>query len=151
MELTYQQAIQFPEQCCLLTEYEMTYITGGEYTFQVGKYLVTFDPEALGEYVINFAYNFAYLLGAAALSSAITGLVKGYKDGVGIGGTIENYWGNQNTGGRIATVVVGAMAGYYAYVQAVQIYNTVVEIVDTVKAWWAAEHSTSTATTAAAA
>lgn len=149
MELTYQQAIQLPEQCCLLTEDEMTYLVGGEYTFEVGKYTVTFNPEALGAYALNFAYNFAYLVGAAAMSAAITGLVKGYKDGLSVSQTVEYYWGRQNTGGRIATVGVGVLAGYYAYVQAVQIYNLAVEIVDSVKAWWAAEHSTGTAAAAA--
>lgn len=135
MELTYQHEMQLPTQYLVLTDEEMVYLCGGDYTFSVGDYNVTFHPDVLGQYALNFCVNAAYIIGAGATSAAIAGVVKGYKDGLSFGQTLSHYWGRQNTAGRIATVAVGALAGYYVYVQAVQIYNTVVSLVDAGKQW----------------
>lgn len=133
MELTYPCKIQLPAQCCALSEDEMTYLVGGEFSFAVGSHTVTVRPELLGQYALNFCINVAYVVGAGAMSAAIAGLIKGYQDGLSVGQTISHYWGRQNTAGRIATIGVGMLAGYYAYVEIIQIYNTVVSIVDSVK------------------
>lgn len=150
MELTYQRTMLLPAQYTAIAEEELSYLDGGEYTFSVGKYNVTFHPEVLGQYALNFCVNAAYLIGAAATSAAITGVVKGYKDGLSIGQTINHFWGRQNTAGRVASVAVGAFAGYYVYQQAIQLYELAVGLVDTAKEWYASWKNGGTEAAAAA-
>ena len=40
----------------------------------------------------------------------------------------DSYWDGQNKAGKAATVAVGALAGWYGAMQAIQIYNTVKSI-----------------------
>lgn len=140
MELTYQREIIMPAQCCALSEEEMTYLCGGDYTFSVGKYNVTVHPEVLGEYLQNLSINLIYAIGMGATSAALAGIIKGYQDG-DAGAAISKFWNNQNTAGRVAAVVVGAFAGYYIYVQALSVYSTVVSVVDSMKEWWASRQA----------
>ena len=41
---------------------------------------------------------------------------------------VSYYWDGQNKAGKAATVAVGALAGWYGAMQAIQIYNTVKSI-----------------------
>ncbi len=100
MELTYQSPLM-PASYTALSADEMTYIDGG--AIQIGSYLIEFHPEALLQSVVNFTVNFGQLMGKAALGTAVGG-------------------------GKAATVAVGALAGWYGAMQAIQIYNTVKSI-----------------------
>ncbi len=42
--------------------------------------------------------------------------------------SVSYYWDGQNKAGKAATVAVGALAGWYGAMQAIQIYNTVKSI-----------------------
>lgn len=149
MELTYQREMQLPTHYACLSEEEMTYIEGGEYSFQVGDYIVHINPDALVNYALNIGINVVYLLGMAATSAAVTGVIKGYHDGLTLGQTVSHFWGRQTTGGRIAAVAVGAMAGFYIYSEAMDLYNSAVSVIDSINQ--ALNSDQTTATTAAAA
>ena len=112
MELTYQSPLM-PASYTALSADEMTYIDGG--AIQIGSYLIEFHPEAL-------------LMGKAALGTAVGGLILMHKDGLTLSQSVSYYWDGQNKAGKAATVAVGALAGWYGAMQAIQIYNTVKSI-----------------------
>ena len=118
MELTYQSPLM-PASYTALSADEMTYIDGG--AIQIGSYLIEFHPEALLQSVVNFTINFGQLMGKA-------GLILMHKDGVTLSQSVSYYWDGQNKAGKAATVAVGALAGWYGAMQAIQIYNTVKSI-----------------------
>ena len=122
MELTYQSPLM-PASYTALSADEMTYIDGG--AIQIGSYLIEFHPEALLQSVVNFTINFAQLMGKAALGTAVGGLVLMHQDGLTLSQSVSYYWDGQNKAGKAATVAVGALAGWYGAMQAIQIYNTV--------------------------
>ena len=94
----------------------------------VGSYLIEFHPEALLQSVVNFTINFGQLMGKAALGTAVGGLILMHKDGLTLSQSVSYYWDGQNKAGKAATVAVGALAGWYGAMQAIQIYNTVKSI-----------------------
>ena len=112
MELTYQSPLM-PASYTALSADEMTYIDGG--AIQIGSYLIEFHPEA-------------QLMGKAALGTAVGGLILMHKDGLTLSQSVSYYWDGQNKAGKAATVAVGALAGWYGAMQAIQIYNTVKSI-----------------------
>ena len=118
MELTYQSPLM-PASYTALSADEMTYIDGG--AIQIGSYLIEFHPEALLQSVVNFTINFSQLMGKAAL-------ILMHKDGLTLSQSVSYYWDGQNKAGKAATVAVGALAGWYGAMQAIQIYNTVKSI-----------------------
>ena len=121
MELTYQSPLM-PASYTALSADEMTYIDGG--AIQIGSYLIEFHPEALLQSVVNFAQ----LMGKAALTAAVGGLLLMHEDGLTLSQSVSYYWDGQNKAGKAATVAVGALAGWYGAMQAIQIYNTVKSI-----------------------
>ena len=130
MELTYQSPLM-PASYTALSADEMTYIDGG--AIQIGSYLIEFHPEALLQSVVNFTVNFGQLmgkaaLGTAALTAAVGGLLLMHEDGLTLSQSVSYYWDGQNKAGKAATVAVGALAGWYGAMQAIQIYNTVKSI-----------------------
>ena len=125
MELTYQSPLM-PASYTALSADEMTYIDGG--AIQIGSYLIEFHPEALLQSVVNFTINFAQLMGKAALGTAVGGLILMHEDGLTLSQSVSYYWDGQNKAGKAATVAVGALAGWYGAMQAIQIYNTVKSI-----------------------
>ena len=125
MELTYQSPLM-PASYTALSADEMTYIDGG--AIQIGSYLIEFHPEALLQSVVNFTINFAQLMGKAALGTAVGGLVLMHQDGLTLSQSVSYYWDGQNKAGKAATVAVGALAGWYGAMQAIQIYNTIKSI-----------------------
>lgn len=149
MELTYQREMRLPTQYCALSEEEMIYIDGGEMSFEVGNYMVTFYPENILPKAANISLTFASLLGMGALSAIIAGVVKGYKDGMNISQTFDHFWGRQSTAGKVAAVGVGALAGYYAAVQVIQYYQMIVGVVQEVKAYFNKDAATDTTGTVA--
>ena len=117
MELTYQSPLM-PASYTALSADEMTYIDGG--AIQIGSYLLTA--------AVNFTVNFAQLMGKAALTAAVGGLLLMHEDGLTLSQSVSYYWDGQNKAGKAATVAVGALAGWYGAMQAIQIYNTVKSI-----------------------
>ena len=115
-----------PASYTALSADEMTYIDGG--AIQIGSYLIEFHPEALLQSVVNFTINFGQLMGKAALGTAVGGLILMHKDGLTLSQSVSYYWDGQNKAGKAATVAVGALAGWYGAMQAIQIYNTVKSI-----------------------
>ena len=121
MELTYQSPLM-PASYTALSADEMTYIDGG--AIQIGSYLIEFHPEALLQSVVNFTINFAQLMGKAALGTAVGGLVLMHKDGMTLSQSVSYYWDGQSKAGKVGTVVVGGLAGWYGVLKGIQIYNT---------------------------
>ena len=72
MELTYQSPMM-PAAYAVISADEMTYIDGG--ALQIGSYLIEFHPENLLTAAVNFTVNFAQLMGKAALTAAVGGLL----------------------------------------------------------------------------
>ena len=124
MELTYQSPLM-PASYTALSADEMTYIDGG--AIQIGSYLIEFHPENLLTAAVNFTVNFAQLMGKAALTAAVGGLLLMHEDGLTLSQSVSYYWDGQNKAGKAATVAV-ALVGWYGAMQAIQIYNTVKSI-----------------------
>ena len=135
MELTCQYPIQFPAAYAVLDEEEMVYIEGGAYSFNVGDYMVTvpFSPEQVATFCTNIVVNYIRLLGQAAFSRTVNGLSAARADGLSTVGAIQYYWKNQGTFGRVSTFVFAGLAGYYLYVQAVNIYNAAASLYNDLK------------------
>ena len=105
MELTYQSPMM-PAAYAVISADEMTYIDGG--ALQIGSYLIEFHPENLLTAAVNFTVNFAQLMGKAALTAAVGGLLLMHEDGLTLSQSVSYYWDGQN--------------------KAIQIYNTVKSI-----------------------
>ena len=109
MELTYQSPMM-PAAYAVISADEMTYIDGG--ALQIGSYLIEFHPENLLTAAVNFTVNFAQLMGKAALTAAVGGLLLMHEDGLTLSQSVSYYWDGQNKAGKAATVAVGALAGW---------------------------------------
>ena len=109
MELTYQSPMM-PAAYAVISADEMTYIDGG--ALQIGSYLIEFHPENLLTAAVNFTVNFAQLMGKAALTAAVGGLLLMHEDGLTLSQSVSYYWDGQNKAGKAATVAVGALAGF---------------------------------------
>lgn len=121
MELTYQSPLM-PASYTAISADEMTYIDGG--AIQIGSYLIEFHPEALLQSVVNFTINFSQLMGKAALGAAVGGLILMHEDGLTLSQSVSYYWDGQSKAGKVGTVVVGGLAGWYGVLKGIQIYNT---------------------------
>ena len=119
MELTYQRPMM-PAVYTAISEDEMTYIDGGAIA------LPTLDDVII--FGVNFTFNVIRTMGRAAFSNAYDGLKEMHGDGLSLTQSIDYYWNDQTTAGKVGTVVVGAFAGYYVYGQVMQIYKTVKSI-----------------------
>lgn len=119
MELTYQHPMM-PASYSAISCEEMTYIGGG---FDINSALI--DAANFG---INFIVNFTNMMGRAAFTGAIAGLVLMRKDGMTLGQSISYYWDGQTTAGKVGTIVVGGFAGLYVYQQVMSIYATIKNI-----------------------
>ena len=121
MELTYQSPLM-PASYTAISADEMTYIDGG--AIQIGSYLIEFHPEALLQSVVNFTINFSQLMGKAALGAAVGGLILMHEDGLTLSQSVSYYWDGQSKAGKVGTVIVGGLAGWYGVLKGIQIYNT---------------------------
>lgn len=121
MELTYQSPMM-PAAYAVISADEMTYIDGG--ALQIGSYLIEFHPENLLTAAVNFTVNFAQLMGKAALTAAVGGLLLMHEDGLTLSQSVSYYWDGQSKAGKVGTVVVGGLAGWYGILKGIQIYNT---------------------------
>ena len=127
--------MRYPAAYAVVAEEEMVYIEGGSYSFTLGDYQVTLDidVDAIATFCTNAVVNYIRLLGQTALTNALTGIQAARDDGLSTIGAVQYFWKNQNTLGRAATVVFGAFAGYYVYVQAVNLYYAAVSIFNDLK------------------
>ena len=100
MEFTYQSTMQLPASYAVLSEDEMVYTVGGAFELNI---------------TVNVGVNLIRMLGQAAISNTIAGIIDMRNDGLTTMGAIEHYWGRQTPVGKTMTVVVAGFAGVYVY------------------------------------
>ena len=135
MEYTSSTSLHFPAAYAPISEDEMIYIEGGA------------DVISPQQFTYNLVTNLIRLMGQAAFSGAITGLINMRNDGLTVGGSIKHYWNRQTTVGKAATVLFTGFAGYAVYVYAVQLINTALGIYTDVKDNYYNDGSSTTGTT----
>lgn len=121
MEYTSSTSLHFPAAYAPISEDEMIYIEGGA------------DVISPQQFTYNLVTNLIRLMGQAAFSGAVAGLINMRNDGLTVGGSIKHYWGRQTPVGKAATVLFTGFAGYAVYVYAVQLVNTALGIYTDVK------------------
>ena len=130
---TYSCPMQLPACYAVLSEEEMTYLDGG-FTFTAGKYEVTVDTDLLVKSLVTNAMvvslNLLVYAGRNAYNYAVDGAMTGLADGLSLGGTVTHYWGKLNTWSKVASVGLAALGGYYVYLQARSMYNSLKNIYD---------------------
>lgn len=120
MELFERPSLRMPVECCLLTEEEMTYLSGGMTSQEI--------LQAAAGICGSIALNIVYLLGSASFNSSINGVVDGYRDGMSIGQTTSHFWGNQTAAGKVAAVLMVGCVGYYIGVEILRLYQSLQSI-----------------------
>lgn len=136
MDHTYQHELQLPKQYSALSEEELTYLDGGEYSFDIWRFTVSIHPEYLGETLLTMAMNFGYVLGMGITTAAINGVIKGHNDGLSFPQTVRHFWNRQNTAGRVAALAIGIpLGGYYTITYGMQIYSDISSIITEFKAY----------------
>lgn len=121
MEYTSSTSLHFPAAYAPISEDEMIYIEGGA------------DVISPQQFTYNLVTNLIRLMGQAAFTGAVTGLINMHNDGLTVGGSIKHYWGRQGTIGKAATVLFTGFAGYAVYVYAIQLFNNALSIYTDVK------------------
>ena len=121
MEYTSSTSLHFPAAYAPISEDEMIYIEGGA------------DVISPQQFTYNLVTNLIRLLGQAAFTGAVTGLINMRNDGLTVGGSIKHYWGRQGAIGKAATVLFTGFAGYAVYVYAIQLFNNALSIYTDVK------------------
>lgn len=126
MDHTYQSTMLMPASYAVLSEEEMTYLDGGaDYSFNIGKYTVTFHPDVLAGYAVNVVVNSIYMLSQGSFQYIVNSFQDGLADGLSLTGVVKHNWNRMNTWSRVASVGMGALAGYYAYAQVRSMFNSV--------------------------
>ena len=105
MEYTSSTSLHFPAAYAPISEDEMIYIEGGA------------DVISPQQFTYNLVTNLIRLMGQAAFSGAVTGLINM----------------RQTPVGKAATVLFTGFAGYAAYIYAVQLINNALNIYTDVK------------------
>lgn len=121
MEYMSSTSLHFPAAYAPISEDEMIYIEGGA------------DVISPQQFTYNLVTNLIRLMGQAAFTGAVTGLINMRNDGLTVGGSIKHYWNRQTTVGKAATVLFTGFAGYAVYIYAVQLINTALGIYTDVK------------------
>ena len=121
MEYTSSTSLHFPAAYAPISEDEMIYIEGGA------------DVISPQQFTYNLVTNLIRLMGQAAFSGAVAGLINMRNDGLTVGGSIKHYWSHRTPVGKAATVLFTGFAGYAAYIYAVQLINTALSIYTDVK------------------
>ena len=120
MELFEQASLKMPVECCLLTEEEMTYLSGGMTSQEI--------LQAAAGICGSIALNIVYLLGSASLNSSLNGIVEDYRDGMSICQSVGHFWGNQTSAGQVAAVLMVGCAGYYIGIEVLRLYQSLQSI-----------------------
>ena len=121
MEFTYQSTMQLPASYAVLSEDEMVYTVGGAFELNI-------NAQDVLNFTVNVGVNLVRMLGQAAISNTIAGIIDMRNDGLTTMGAIEHYWGRQTPVGKAATVLFTGFAGYAVYIYAVQLINTALGI-----------------------
>lgn len=121
MEYMSSTSLHFPAAYAPISEDEMIYIEGGA------------DVISPQQFTYNLVTNLIRLMGQAAFTGAVTGLINMRNDGLTVGGSIKHYWNRQTSIGKAATVLFTGFAGYAVYIYAVQLINTALGIYTDVK------------------
>lgn len=121
MEYTSSTSLHFPAAYAPISEDEMIYIEGGA------------DVISPQQFTYNLVTNLIRLMGQAAFSGAVAGLINMRNDGLTVGGSIKHYWSHRTPVGKAATVLFTGFAGYAAYIYAVQLVNNALNIYTDVK------------------
>ena len=132
MDHTYQSTMLMPASYAVLSEEEMTYLEGGAYSFNVGDHTVTFHPEVLAYYAGNIVVNGLYLLGEGAVQYAFRTVTNGLSDGLTLGGIAAHDWNKKNGWSKAATVGMGALGGFYLYVQVLGMTKSIQNLVSAI-------------------
>ena len=135
MEYTSSTSLHFPAAYAPISEDEMIYIEGGA------------DVISPQQFTYNLVTNLIRLMGQAAFTGAVTGLINMRNDGLTVGGSIKHYWNRQAPIGKAATVLFTGFAGYAVYIYAVQLINTALGIYTDVKDNYYNDGSSTTGTT----
>ena len=69
----------------------------------------------VANHTVNVGVNLVRMLGQAAISNTIAGIIDMRNDGLTTMGAIEHYWGRQTPVGKTMTVVAAGFAGVYVY------------------------------------
>lgn len=123
MDHTYQRPLQLPAGYALLSEEEMTYTEGGAFSIEI-------TPEQVVAFGVNVAVNLFNVMGRYAFQTAVSGVQTGLNDGLSLVGIADHFWGKMNTWSRVLTVGLGVSAGIYVYGQAVSMYRSIMNLVN---------------------
>ena len=126
MDHTYQRPLQMPACYNVLSAEEMTYTEGGAFSLNI-------TPEQAAVFGMNVVVNFIGLMGRYAFQYTVNGIQNGLADGLSLDGVLTHYWGKLNTWSKVATIGLASLGGYYVYTQAVGIYRSVKNLVDSIK------------------
>lgn len=121
MEFTYSNPMQLPASYAVLSEDEMVYIGGGAFDLGISQQDVL-------NFSVNVGINLMRMLGQAAISNTINGIIDMRNDGLTTWGAVEHYWGRQTPVGKTMTVVAAGFAGVYVYYWAVSAINSFLSI-----------------------
>ena len=99
MEFTYQSTMQLPASYAVLSEDEMVYTVGGAFELNI-------NAQDVLNFTVNVGVNLVRMLGQAAISNTIAGIIDMRNDGLTTMGAIEHYWGRQTPVGKTMTVPV---------------------------------------------
>ena len=108
MEFTYQSTMQLPASYAVLSEDEMVYTVGGAFELNI-------NAQDVLNFTVNVGVNLVRMLGQAAISNTIAGIIDMRNDGLTPMGAIEHSWGRQTPVGKTMTVVAAGFAGVYVY------------------------------------
>lgn len=116
MDHTYQHPMRMPACYNVLSEEEMTYTEGGAFSI---------TPEQVLTFGMNVTVNLLGMMGRYAFQYTVSGIQNGLADGLTVGGVLGHYWGKLNTWSKVASIGLAGLGGYYAYVQAVSLYQSI--------------------------
>ncbi|MGN0708372.1 MAG: hypothetical protein ACI4JC_10280 [Faecalibacterium sp.] len=127
MELFELNSLKMPVECCILSEEEMTYTYGGAEEQNVSV------SQVIAGLVGSVAMNLAYVMGSAFFSQTLSNAKNGYKDGLSLGQSVQHFWSSQSPAGKVATVVMSGLSGFYLGVQAYNLYMDLMSLVTPVE------------------
>lgn len=135
MDHPYQTTMQLPAAYAVITEEEMTYLEGGSEIVlgQAFGHQLTLDTDVLAAYCVNFAANLGYYMLSASYSYITNLFQSGLNNGLSLVGTVYHTWGKlQTPWSKVAALGITGMAGTYAAMQAITIYQNVKSLIDSI-------------------
>ena len=93
MEFTYQSTMQLPASYAVLSEDEMVYTVGGAFELNI-------NAQDVLNFTVNVGVNLVRMLGQAAISNTIAGIIDMRNDGLTTMGAIERLLGPPDSRGQ---------------------------------------------------